>query len=73
MLVFLFKVYEGTDMSGTQLANLCGTSSPDPIFINSNSLFMQFKTDRSITHPGYDATFTSTTNAMSFNCELKSW
>ncbi|XP_077993791.1 cubilin-like [Glandiceps talaboti] len=59
------KVYEGTDMSGTQLANLCGTSSPDPIFINSNSLFMQFKTDRSITHPGYDATFASTTNAMS--------
>ncbi|XP_070536661.1 cubilin-like [Ptychodera flava] len=58
-------IYDGEDSSSTQLAKLCNSASlPNPVFASGNNIFMQFKTDRSITHNGYDITFSSASSSI---------
>jgi len=52
------QVYSGTN-NNTAVANLCGSYTPTPIFLNTNSARLELKTDSSVTRRGYDITYTS--------------
>ncbi|XP_078582053.1 cubilin-like isoform X2 [Branchiostoma floridae x Branchiostoma japonicum] len=58
--------YNGTSTSDTQLAKYCGQTIPDPIFPQSDVILMQFVTDSSVSHAGYDLTFS--TSRVSSGC-----
>ncbi|CAH1775425.1 unnamed protein product [Owenia fusiformis] len=61
------EVYNGSDDSAVLIQKLCGSSIPNPIFPSGNSVFMRFITDASLTHLGYDITYTSSPNGCGGN------
>ncbi|XP_048237900.1 cubilin-like isoform X1 [Haliotis rufescens] len=58
------ELHNGTSLSDPQVSRLCGQVTPDPVFINGNQVYMNFKTDSSVNHPGYDISYTSTTEGL---------
>jgi len=58
LLLLFLQVYNGTENS-TEVARLCGSTIPNPIFLNTSSARLVFVTDSSVTHRGYDITYTS--------------
>jgi len=58
--VNFLQIYNTTNSSNaTPVARLCGSAIPAPIFLNTNVARIQFVTDESVTHRGYDITYTS--------------
>jgi len=53
------QVYNRSDSSSAQIAKLCGYTIPNPIFLDTNSARLQFRTDGSVARRGYDITYTS--------------
>ncbi|XP_033761795.1 cubilin-like [Pecten maximus] len=58
------QIRNGSTVTDPVAATLCGFAIPDPIFGTGNSLWMAFRTDGSITHPGFDITYTASTAGM---------
>ncbi|KAH3692443.1 hypothetical protein DPMN_194284 [Dreissena polymorpha] len=56
------EIVNSTDTS--VYAKLCGWSLPDPVFVPSNIVRFRFVTDSSVTHPGYDITYTATSQGL---------
>ena len=52
------QVFSGAN-STTSVAKLCGSTLPNPIFLNTSSARLHFVTDDSVTHRGYDITYIS--------------
>ncbi|KAI0218613.1 Ovochymase-2 [Lamellibrachia satsuma] len=46
-------VYDGVDDSATRLGRYCGTTLPGEIISNTNSLFVSFESDSSVTNDGF--------------------
>lgn len=53
------EVRNGSTSSSPLLNKYCGKLLPSPIFSPSNELYLRFKTDVSVTFPGYDIIWTS--------------
>ncbi|XP_060075561.1 cubilin-like [Ylistrum balloti] len=58
------QVRNGSTATAPTVATLCGYAIPDPIFGSGNSLWLGFRTDGSLTHPGFDITYTASTTGM---------
>lgn len=54
-----FRVYDGTDATGTLLLTANGSSLPGPVTANSGSMFITFSSDFSVVLAGWDASWTS--------------
>ncbi|XP_013388746.1 cubilin-like [Lingula anatina] len=57
------EIRNGSDASAGLVGKYCGNTLPDPVFATGNSIWMFFLTDNSVTHPGYDITFASSSSA----------
>jgi len=64
------QIYNGTETSGTPVARLCGQNLPSPIFLNNNVARIRFVTDESVTHRGYDITYTSSPLGQCFQRDM---
>ncbi|XP_035298709.1 cubilin isoform X2 [Cricetulus griseus] len=53
------EVRNGSTGSSPLLNKYCGSLLPSPVFSQSNELYLRFKTDTSVTLPGYDIIWTS--------------
>ena len=53
------EVYDGTSTSGTQLADLTGSSLPDSVTATSGSMFLVFDSDFSITDVGFEVSWST--------------
>lgn len=53
------QVRNGSTGSSPLLNKYCGSLLPSPVFSQSNELYLRFKTDTSVTLPGYDIIWTS--------------
>ncbi|XP_021357124.1 cubilin-like [Mizuhopecten yessoensis] len=58
------QVRNGSAVTAPVAATLCGFAIPDPIFGTGNSLWLGFRTDGSLTHPGFDITYTASNSGM---------
>ncbi|XP_069122184.1 cubilin-like [Argopecten irradians] len=58
------QVRNGSTASDPVAATLCGYALPDPIYGTGNSLWLGFRTDGSLTHSGFDITYTASTAGM---------
>jgi len=56
------QIYNGANVS---VAKLCGSNLPNPIFLNTSSARLQFRTDGSVTRRGYDITYTASPSGTS--------
>ncbi|KAG7219563.1 hypothetical protein INR49_018990 [Caranx melampygus] len=53
------EVRNGSTASSPLIIRLCGNTLPNPIFPQSNLLYLRFKTDGSLVRDGFEATWTS--------------
>lgn len=53
------QVRSGSNSSSPLLDKYCGRLQVNPIFSQSNELYLRFKTDDSVTLPGYEIVWTS--------------
>lgn len=51
----------GTDPASPVIRRVCGFTLPDPVFATTNGVGFTFRTDVSLRYPGYDITYTVTT------------
>jgi hypothetical protein len=56
----LLQVRNGSEQDSPVIRKLCGWVLPDPIFATTNTVGLSFVTDVSVTYPGYDITYTAT-------------
>ena len=56
-----FQIRNGSGPTSPLAAKYCGWMLPPPVFASSNSVWLNFVTDTSVTYPGYDITYTATT------------
>jgi Zn-dependent metalloprotease len=54
-----FRVYNGTNSSGTLLLSATGTTLPGSVTATSGKMYITFTTDGSVTYSGFQATWTS--------------
>ncbi|OFX17846.1 MAG: hypothetical protein A2033_05465, partial [Bacteroidetes bacterium GWA2_31_9] len=59
-------VYQGTDETAPLLATFSGSSLPSQITAIGGSMFIRFTSDYAINSSGWDATYTSSTDAPAF-------
>ncbi|XP_070174131.1 cubilin-like [Littorina saxatilis] len=64
------QVRNGTTNQAPEVARLCGRTLPDPVFLPSNTAYLNFRTDTSLQHPGYEISFTSTTGGQGCGGQL---
>ena len=65
LVVTCVQIYAGSE-SNVTVARLCGFNVPNPIFLNTSSARLQFRTDQSVTRRGYDITYTASQLGESF-------
>ncbi|KAF7649375.1 hypothetical protein LDENG_00142420, partial [Lucifuga dentata] len=53
------EVRNGSTADSPLIGQFCGTTLPNPIFPQSNLLYLRFKTDFSVAREGFEATWTS--------------
>ncbi|XP_030055456.1 cubilin isoform X1 [Microcaecilia unicolor] len=53
------EVRNGSDANSPSLGKYCGAALPNPIFPKNRALYLRFKSDSSISHRGYEITWTS--------------
>lgn len=53
------KVYDGDSASASLLANLHGSTKPDPITAESGKMFLSFTTDGSVNEDGFVASYSA--------------
>ncbi|KAL3836256.1 hypothetical protein ACJMK2_021695 [Sinanodonta woodiana] len=58
------EIKNGSTSVSPLLARLCGFSLPNPIFAATNEIWLNFITDNSVVHQGYDITYTTTTQGV---------
>nr|KAG5692366.1 hypothetical protein BaRGS_007979 [Batillaria attramentaria] len=63
------EIRNGTS-SGSVISRLCGATIPDPVFVPSNVAYLNFKTDSSVAHIGYDISYTSTNQGLGCGGQL---
>ena len=63
----LNQIHNGSDASSPIIRKVCGWMIPDPVFATTNAVWMNFVTDTSLAHPGFDITYTTTTQGSWFD------
>ncbi|XP_053408750.1 cubilin-like isoform X2 [Mercenaria mercenaria] len=58
------EVRNGSDPTSPTIRRICGWALPDPVFATTNSVGFSFITDQSVTYPGYDITYTATSQGV---------
>ncbi|XP_061178089.1 cubilin-like [Saccostrea echinata] len=58
------EVRNGSSALSPVIGQLCGNTIPNPVFATGNSLWMSLVTDSSVSHRGYDITWTASTSGM---------
>ncbi|KAL5010260.1 hypothetical protein ScPMuIL_012565 [Solemya velum] len=58
------QINNGSSRNDTIVSKVCGLALPDPVFLTSNVAFVKFVTDLSVTHSGYDISYTATTQGV---------
>ncbi|XP_071826820.1 uncharacterized protein [Apostichopus japonicus] len=53
-------IFDGTDNTAPEIAELCGTILPNPVFTTGRDVYMEFTTDESVTRTGFLAAITAT-------------
>ena len=48
------RVYDGPGEEGEMIANLCGKNSPSLMTIDSRNAMIEFKSDDTVTGPGFE-------------------
>nr|XP_023417709.1 cubilin [Cavia porcellus] len=56
------EIRNGSDSTSPLLGMYCGTLLPNPIFSQSNTLYLRFKSDDTISGRGYEITWTSSSS-----------
>ena len=49
------EIFDGRDNSSARLSKSCGSSLPSPVYSSSRYMYMQFKSDSSVTDKGFMA------------------
>ena len=55
----VLKVYDGTSLSAEPLGTYCGAINPFRVESTASNLFLDFKSDRSLSYAGFNATFSA--------------
>ena len=58
-------VYDGVDNSATRLGRYCGTTLPGEVISTTNSLFVSFQSDSSVTKVGFNIKYTASLGGKS--------
>ncbi|CAB1340813.1 unnamed protein product [Coregonus sp. 'balchen'] len=56
-------IYDGPSMSAPLLGQVCGQTRPSPITSTQNTIFVRFRSDASLNHRGFAATFSEACGA----------
>ncbi|XP_037612385.1 cubilin [Sebastes umbrosus] len=56
------EIRNGSTADSQLIGRFCGSTLPSPVFPRSNLLYLRFKSDASLVHAGFEATWTSSAN-----------
>ncbi|KAK3105916.1 hypothetical protein FSP39_008473 [Pinctada imbricata] len=64
------QIHNGSSADSPVITQLCGNTLPNPVFATGNTIWMNFMTDASVTHPGFDISWTATPQGIGCGGEL---
>ena len=65
------ELFDGRDNTSARLSKSCGSSLPSPVYSSSNYMYMQFKSDSSVTDMGFKAHYRELTDSS--GAFIKQW
>ena len=65
------ELFDGRDNTSARLSKSCGSSLPSPVYSSSSYMYMQFKSDSSVTDMGFKAHYRELTDSS--GTFIKQW